>query len=942
LAVDLCPAVVHRCFHSTPSRVATSPLPIRLCLVALVILITIPFAHVVAQESADELFRAGRYDEAMELAQAEVDRGVWSERWPRLLIQCQLARGKYAEALQTYEAAVSRYSQSLTLRLLGREALLYNNRPEDAEREADQIFNILQQSSSRFASSDSLVAAGRYFALRGEDARQVLTLFYDRVRAADPQQLEVHLATAELAIDKGDFQVAAQTLEAAAKIDSQDPRVGFLQARAWGPSDSAKANEALQRSLACNAQFTPSLLLVIDNAIDAERFTEADAAITNVLNINPHDWSAWSYLAVLAHLRGEYEKEQLMRAAALSTWNKNPGVDHLIGKKLSDNYRFEVGAAYQRKSLAFDSSFAPANYQLAQDLLRLGEDVIGWELASKVAEQDPYNVVAHNLMTLSGRLKGFTVLEADGIQVRMEKREAEIYGDRVLDLLLEAKRVLCKKYDVTPRATILVEIYPQQKDFAIRTFGLPGGAKDSWAFALGRVITANSPASQGPNPSNWESVLWHEFCHAVTLEKTQNRMPRWLSEGISVYEERQRDASWGQAISPVYREMLLDEKLTPVSQLSGAFLRPPSPLHLQFAYFQSNLVIEFLIEKYGQESIANLLTELGNGLSINDAIGRVMRPIETIDQQFAQYAKAHALSFGKDADWTRASEPRDGMLELFGIDDPLLDLPNESKDDESTKPDATTADAKSANNAEDSASPKDNVWELLRSAATHAKAEEWGKAKAPLERLVKLGVIYDERGGPLEQLAVVYRELNDDAKELKTLELIDARSSDSLASLSRLIEISQEKEDWRSMLRHAKKWLAVQPLLPTGHIAVLTAAEQLNQHEEASKALLALKRFAPIDPAGLDLKLAEVQVQNGTRRSRSTQCPSGISNIAPRYRKAHQLLLKVESTRAMRPRVVKCRRFCETRLVTTSMQTCLMTQSQDNERGSPMRQVRIA
>ena len=59
------------------------------------------------------------------------------------------------------------------------------------------------------------------------------------------------------------------------------------------------------------------------------------------------------------------------------------------------------------------------------------------------------------------------------------------------------------------------------------------------------MITANSPASQGEHPANWEAVLWHEFCHVVTLSKTHNKMPRWLSEGISVYEEAQEDASWG-------------------------------------------------------------------------------------------------------------------------------------------------------------------------------------------------------------------------------------------------------------------------------------------------------------------------------------------------------------------------------------------------------------
>ena len=38
---------------------------------------------------------------------------------------------------------------------------------------------------------------------------------------------------------------------------------------------------------------------------------------------------------------------------------------------------------------------------------------------------------------------------------------------------------------------------------------------------FGSVITANSPASQSASPANWQSVLWHEFCHVVTLQKTK-------------------------------------------------------------------------------------------------------------------------------------------------------------------------------------------------------------------------------------------------------------------------------------------------------------------------------------------------------------------------------------------------------------------------------------
>src|SRR6476659_8337556 len=199
----------------------------------------------------------------------------------------------------------------------------------------------------------------------------------------------------------------------------------------------------------------------------------------------------------------------------------------------------------------------------------------------------------------------------------MEAREAEIYGSRVLALLKRARRELCSKYDVELKQPVIVELFPRQQDFAIRTFGLPGGA-GFLGVCFGTVITANSPASQGASPSCWEATLWHEFCHVVTLNKTNNKMPRWLSEGISVYEERQADSTWGQAMTPKYREMILSDEFVPISKLSGAFLSPKSSLHLQFAYFESLLAVEFLIGKHGIETLKRVLNDLGVGMPINE------------------------------------------------------------------------------------------------------------------------------------------------------------------------------------------------------------------------------------------------------------------------------------------------------------------------------------
>jgi hypothetical protein len=163
------------------------------------------------------------------------------------------------------------------------------------------------------------------------------------------------------------------------------------------------------------------------------------------------------------------------------------------------------------------------------------------------------------------------------------------------------------------------------------------------------VITANSPASQGTSPACWEATLWHEFTHVITLQLTRNRMPRWLSEGISVYEERQADPTWGQAMNPHYREMILGDDLVPVSELSGAFLSPKTPLHLQFAYYESSLVVEYLVEKHGIETLKRVLVDLGVGMPINDSLGRYTGSIEALDKDFAEYA-ARRPKDGAEAD----------------------------------------------------------------------------------------------------------------------------------------------------------------------------------------------------------------------------------------------------------------------------------------------------
>ena len=236
-------------------------------------------------------------------------------------------------------------------------------------------------------------------------------------------------------------------------------------------------------------------------------------------------------------------------------------------KSFRRSNRFAEGAEFQRRALAIRPDYQPAQFQLAQDLLRLGKDEEGWELAAGVQERDGYHVVAFNLDEIEGSPRSISRAHArrfgcqDGFS-----RGGHLWPIRA-GLAGRSPAIRCvPSTALVLNGPVLVEIFPYQEDFAIRTFGLPGG--DGYlGVCFGSLITVNSPASQGSNPSNWQSVLWHEFCHVVTLQKTRNRMPRWLSEGISVYEERQRHPAWGERMTPTYREMILGNQLTPVSPI---------------------------------------------------------------------------------------------------------------------------------------------------------------------------------------------------------------------------------------------------------------------------------------------------------------------------------------------------------------------------------------
>jgi len=802
-------------------------------------------------------FKTGHYAECLEYSRKAIEDGAYAADWRILMIESLMATGQYDQAVRDMDAALGDYRWSIRLLKLGQNVYKRNGQPDRAAEMLTRIFRIGTGRDVRFINADDLVALGESLLLLGGEPKLVLEEFFNRAVKSDPNCIEAYLAAGELALAKQDYELAAEKYGEGLKRSPTDADAHYGLAKAFLNSDRGAMIQSLEAALHFNPKHAPALILLAEHQIDCEEYKAANRLLNKVMGVNPWNEEAWAYKAVLAYLENDTKTGDVNRAGALTYWPKNPEVDYLIGRKLSQKYRFAEGAAYQRRALKFDPQYLPAKIQLAQDLLRLGAEEEGWALADEVHNQDAYNIEAYNLANLRDNMARFKTLKIDGFIVRMDAHEADVYGGEVLELLQQAKSELCKKYGIELRQPVTVELFPDQQDFAVRTFGLPGG--DGFlGVCFGNVITANSP--KAGKPHNWKSMLWHEFCHVVTLNITGNKMPRWISEGISVYEEFQRDPTCGQRMNPQYRRKILDGELTPIGDLSAAFMSPPGSMDLEFAYYNSALAVEYIIKKHSHKALKAILAELADGTEINRAITKHTSSLANIEKEFQAFARRRAEALAPNVDW---QQPQAGQLDPAdpnALDTWLAEHPN-------------------------------NFQALTLQANKLVAENKWQEAKEPLRKLIRLYPRYAGQDNAYRLLAEVHRKLGETEKENLVLSDLAVLSSEAVYAYERLMELGVEQKDWRQVVANGARYMAVYPMLGTVHARLGRAYEELGLDEPAIESYRRLLFLEPTDPADVNYRLARLLQDRDPARAKRYVLEALAE--APRFREAHRLLSKM-------------------------------------------------
>jgi len=568
-----------------------------------------------------------------------------------LELRTLLAMGKYEDAnvkAVNYWRA-NRYAPELVLEVA--KVFRATGGMENAKGVVDMLINGMPEPPWNDGSA-AVVAYAELSMIAGSDGQKVLTDLLEPAKEAGPKGRDAYLAIGRLGVKHHDMELAAENFRQGLKLFPGDAEFLFGMELAGVPLPDAEVDEEngivgfVDLALKANPNFPDALLYKAKQLTGVKNFKGAREALGRLFAVNSSHAEGHGLAAAVSLLEDDVPAAEASLKQAQKSWAENPAVWSIVGETLAGQYRFAEGLVYLKKAAAVAPDAPEVLFELGSNQLRFGEHEDGWKNVARSHELDPYHVSAFNLMTLRDKIAAYPVLERSEVMLRMSPEDMAVFGKRAMDLAVRAKETLAEKYQMKLSQPVMVEMLPQQEDFAIRTFGLPGG-ESFLGVCFGPLITMTSPRGR-LGRANWESVLWHEMAHTITLDISRHRIPRWLSEGISVYEERQARDGWGLGMNSVFRASLLEDELAPIETLDKLF----AGQDIMLGYYQSSLVVEFIIGRFGIEAMRGILNDLATAVPLEKAFETHALPLSELNSEFKKFARAQAGAYGADLDWT--------------------------------------------------------------------------------------------------------------------------------------------------------------------------------------------------------------------------------------------------------------------------------------------------
>ncbi|WP_299464974.1 tetratricopeptide repeat protein [uncultured Gimesia sp.] len=830
------------------------------------------------------------------------------------LIQAHLLTesGKIEEASEAYRWFVRFYNRA---------------QPEDAE-----TLLVIAEGAAQYARWNSVSQIFNF----------VINTVCPDVLKADPLAWEASYLSGSILQEKYNRPQAADELSAALKTNSQAAVVYAALARsAIEVREFDTSTELIERALKINPRLIEALLLRCDLQLINGQYDKALESANVAASVNARDQSVLArQAACYLLLDGVPNRESLelifnvpenseksktanadssrftLLASRLVKQNPKPGYFlYELGQLLERKRQFAFAEFAYLKTKSLMPQLSGPKISLGMLYMQMGKTEQAQLTLDEAFKSDPYHVRVSNMRKVLGVLESYGAIVTDHFVIRYDSKADFILSQYMAAYLEQIYPEMVKQFGYEPPGKTQFEIYHNAKGlaahqwFSARMIGLPW--IQTIGASTGAVVALTSPTAM-EEPYNWAAVLKHELVHVFTLQQTKFKIPHWFTEALAVRSEgHARPQNFNQLLT----ERVPKGEIYSLDELDGVFVRPKSSDNWNFAYCQSLLCADFMVEEFGEDALKKLLIAYQNQLSTQAAIADCFKISQSeFEKRYHDYLKKIAgslqgyqtespLSF---SDLQKKYEQDKSNLNIAGQyayrllqfrkkqEARELALAVLSKDPKQAQAALTIARlellAEDRNAALNVLQPALNLEapdkEILELAGKILIQQ--GKFKEALKLYQTGHEKYPYQTEWLEGLSVIYQNL-DDAKKLEEtlikLVHLDPANEDSMKLLMKLF-LDQKK--YEQALHWGQAALYIDVLDPETHQQLAETALKLNQTDVAVREL---KMVLHLDEKNEDLRflLAETLVNSGKTEEALTEL-----NLLLQQNPAHVQALKLK------------------------------------------------
>lgn len=757
--------------------------------------------------------------------------------------------GRYDDAVQALREALEPQPERWAAMADLADVLARTGRDRDARSLFASIYQRYRQGA--FRTAPNLAVAGR--AAAGHSAFREANEAFRTAYRADPAYVPALYEWAELFRRKFNDADARRTYQDVLSVNER--HAPSLVGLARATPDFERQEALAQRALSVNPNMTAALDLLAGLRVLDGLYAEAEALTRRALAVNPNSIPTLAQRASIEYLRGD---TAAFRATEQHVRDIDPRASDFylaVGENLTRRFRYEDALTLAERAVRVNPEDPQARAELGTALLRLGHRRAARRHLEVAFEQDPYNLFAANALTLLDAYDHFSILESAHFRLLIHDDERGVLGPLILEVAEAGYDSLRARYPYAPDGKIQLEAYDDADDFAVRIAGVPH--RGLLGVSFGDVVAINTPRAQPGEDYNWARTLWHEIAHTMAIGVSRAHVPRWFTEGLSVYEERRARPAWDREMELALLTALDRGMLLSLEEIDRGFTRPRFPGQVMLSYYHAAQVVEYVVEEHGFEAVVDVLQQFGAGVSPDAALrAAIGLGLDALDRQVRQSIQ---------------DRRREIARALEGLPDVL-----QSED--------------AAVTAESVADAEGPFFTQLRAGTEALAREDYAAAESAFTAAMSLYPDYVGPRNAYEGLAAVYRARDETEALVDVLTRYLNRAEYEIEAALELAAIYEERGNTTAAADVLERTLHVAPYDADVRERLAAAYETAGQFDEAVQHRRAVLALEPSDRAGAYYRLAQ-SLYGNNQMSKAKRAVLQSLEIAPDFRDAQRLLL---------------------------------------------------